>query len=168
MIQNILTDMSLFVDGKGYVGKCPELTLPKITPVVREYRAGGMSGTVEIGMGAIEKMEAEFTLAGVEPDVLALLRVLPGDYAPFNVRGALVDYDGVEKPVLVVMRGQVKAIDMGTWKPGDESSLKISMAVHYYRLEHGGSVIYEIDPVNMVMNIGGVDRLAQTRNNLGL
>ncbi|WP_319557905.1 phage major tail tube protein [Thiomicrorhabdus sp.] len=168
MIQNILTDMSLFVDGKGYAGKCPELTLPKITPKMREYRGGGMSGTVEIPTGSVEKMEAEFTLSGIEPDVLALLRILPGEQAPLTIRGALVDYDGTETPVLVALRGQIKTVDMGTWKPGDESPLKISMAVSYYRLEHGSRVLYEIDPVNMVMTIDGVDRLAQTRANIGL
>jgi len=42
------------------------------------------------------------------------------------------------------------------------------MSVTYYKLEIDGRVMYEIDVVNMVQVINGVDQLAGDRAALGL
>ncbi|HBO9818405.1 TPA: phage tail protein, partial [Pseudomonas aeruginosa] len=43
-----------------------------------------------------------------------------------------------------------------------------AVAVSYYKLEVDGREVYEIDPVNGVRAINGVDQLAGMRNDLGL
>ena len=42
------------------------------------------------------------------------------------------------------------------------------MDVTYYKLEIDGRVMFEIDPINCVRVIDGVDQLADVRNALGL
>ena len=54
------------------------------------------------------------------------------------------------------------------WKAGDKAEVKHAIGVTYYKLEVGGVVIYEIDPVGMRRVINGVDQLAGQRNDLGL
>ena len=66
------------------------------------------------------------------------------------------------------VRGQVKEIDYGTWKPGEKVPLKCSMAVRYYKFEHGDEVLHEIDVDLMVRIVDGVDRLAEQRTALGI
>jgi hypothetical protein len=42
---------------------------------------------------------------------------------------------------------------MGNWKPGEKATLKIMMALRYYKITHGGDVVHEIDIPNMVRTL---------------
>jgi len=53
-------------------------------------------------------------------------------------------------------------------KPGEKASLKISMALAYYKETRDGVVTMEIDVENMIYIVGGVDLLAAARANLGI
>ena len=61
MIPKILKNFNLFIDGRGYVGKCEEVNPPKLSIKSEEYKAGGMDAPIAIDMG-MEKLEASFTL----------------------------------------------------------------------------------------------------------
>lgn len=79
-----------------------------------------------------------------------------------------VSQKGETKPVIVTQRGTMKELDMGDWKPGDKAEFKHAVALTYYKLEVGGEVIYEIEPMAMKRVINGVDQLASQRRDLGL
>ena len=51
MIVDILRNVNLFVDGRGYAGRIDECIPPKLTVKTEDFRAGGMDGTVEIDQG---------------------------------------------------------------------------------------------------------------------
>ncbi|SMG63879.1 Phage major tail tube protein, partial [methanotrophic bacterial endosymbiont of Bathymodiolus sp.] len=59
MLDDILKNMALFVDGRGFAGNVEELTLPKLTLKTEEFRNGGMDAPIEVEMG-MEKLESEF------------------------------------------------------------------------------------------------------------
>jgi len=167
-IENILKNLNLFVDGRGFAGKVTEIELPKLTMKTSEYRAGGMDAPVEVEMG-MEKLETTFTLNGYDPEVLKLFGLAPGNSKSLTLRGTLINQEtGVQQPILINLRGMMREVDMGTWKPGEDATLKISVALTYYKLAHNGVVIYEIDPAGMKRIINGVDQLLQTRIHLGV
>ena len=168
MIKDILVNMNLYFDGNNFVGKVQELTPPKITPKFREYKAGGMGSAIDIPTGEVEKMESSFSLHSVSKTVLRQLKVVPGSTVPFEFRGATVSNDGSKGRVIVTQRGLIKEADHGNWKPGDDTSLKIGMTLTYYRLTLDDEVIHEIDPVNFVCKINGVDQTAELRSALGI
>lgn len=168
MIADILYDMNLFVDGRGYAGRIQEIKLPVIKPKMMGYNAGGMAAEVDVPMGRFEKLEAEATLKSFSRDVLNTMRVLPGEQFAWVARGAMVSDDGTKTPVVVTMRGILSEVDMDTWKPGDEMPLKIGMSLRYYKLQIDGNDIYEIDPVNYKAVINGVDQLETTRQHLAI
>ena len=166
-IQHILSNLSAFVAGKGYLGRVAEFTPPKLTPVVREYKAGGMGAEVSIPMGAVEKLEASFTITGYDPDLFAQFAVVPGRLVPLRFTGAMVDYDGTTRPIEITMRA-VLAFEPDAWKPTEASDLKITAMAHYYKLDIEGRTLVEIDPVNMVAVINGQDQLQAVRAALGV
>lgn len=167
LIPEILANTNLFVDGVSFQGDVPSLTLPKLTLKTEEHRAGGMDMPIEMDVG-MEKMEANFTTTGVRKESLKFFGLADGNAFNGVFRGSFKIQKGETKRVVVTLRGTLKEIDMGDWKAGDKAELKHGLAVTYYKLEVGGEVIYEIDPVGMKRVINGVDQLASQRTDLGL
>jgi hypothetical protein len=165
--RDVIQNFNLFVDGKGYAGQVEEFNPPKLTLKQEEFRAGGMDAATEIDMG-MEKLEADFSLIAYDRDVLARFGVAPGQSIPFVLRKALVSADGTTTPVIHTMRGKIKSLDPGTVKAGEKPSLKAMLALNYYKLEHGGVVVHEIDVENMVRVVNGTDQLSAQRAAIGL
>lgn len=165
--RDVLKNINLFVDGRGYAGQVEEVNPPKLTLQTEDFRAGGMDAPVELTMG-MEKLEADFTLISYDADVLAQFGVAEGFTVPFVMRGALESLDGTIKPVVITLRGKIKELDSGTWKAGEKPSLKVALALSYYKMQHADTVIHEVDVENMVRTINGTDALASTRAALGL
>lgn len=166
-VRDVIKNWNVFIDGKGYAGQAEEVNPPKLTLKVEEFRAGGMNVPKELDMG-MEKMEADFSLISFDRLVLARFGVAVGQTVPFVIRKVLESDDGTTTPVAYTMRARVKGIDPGTLKAGDKASLKVTLAVDYFKLDHGGITVQEIDVDNMVHMVNGVDVLAGQRAALGI
>jgi P2 family phage contractile tail tube protein len=167
MIPQVLSNTNLFVDGVSFAGDVPSLTLPKLTVKTEAYRGGGMAGEIEMDMG-LEKMEAGFTTNGVRRESLKWFGLSDRTACNATFRGAFKGLKGAVSAVVVTLRGGIKEVDPGDWKAGEKAESKHSMSLVYYKLEIDGRVIYEIDMVNNVRVIDGVDQLAAERAALGL
>ena len=169
MIPRKLKNFSVFVDGRGYAGKVDEITLPKLTKKMEEHRGGGMNAPVEIDMG-MEKLEAELTFSEYNEDLFKLWGLVDNAGVNIRAKGALEADDENKQvtPIEVVFRGRWREFDKGGWKAGDNTSLKVSVAVSYYKYSSDGAELIEIDVPNMIERIGGVDRLQKQRDALGV
>ena len=167
MIPRVLKNFSLFVDGRGYAGVVEQLTLPVLTTKMEEFRGGGMDIPVEIDMGQ-EKLEASFQLFEYDPNVIRLWGLADGAATQVTARGAL-RRDGEDAvPVVVNMRGVVKELDSGDWASGEKTALKFMMGLRYFKIAIGGQELVEIDTVNMIRKVGGVDQLQSIRAAIGV
>ena len=68
----------------------------------------------------------------------------------------------------MTLRALLREVDPGDWKAGDKAEIKYAVSPTYYKLEVDGSVIYEIDIINSIRVIDGVDQLAKMREQLGI
>jgi P2 family phage contractile tail tube protein len=162
-IPRILKNFSLFVDGRGLAGLIETLTLPTIALKMEEFRGGGMDAPVEHDMG-MEKLEGTFQLQEYSPDIMALLGQAN---VQLTARGA-IRRDGEDAVAVVVnMTGMVKQVEPGDWKAGESSMPTFSFTLRYYKLTVDGREIMEIDKVNMVRRVNGVDQLADIRTAIG-
>jgi hypothetical protein len=165
-IPRILKNFSLFVDGRGLAGTIDTLTLPTLTVAMEEVRAGGMDAPVEHDMG-MEKLEASFSLYEYNPDMVALYGLAAAD-KQLTARGAM-RRDGEDAVAVVVnMTGGVKQLEPGDWKAGDMTSPTFTVGLRYFKLTIGGRELVEIDKINMVRRIDGVDQLATIRSAIGV
>ncbi|PZQ21161.1 MAG: phage major tail tube protein [Sphingopyxis macrogoltabida] len=164
---DVRKSFNLFFNGKGHAGKVEDFTPPKLALVTEDFRGGGMDAAVELTMG-LEKLECSFTLKSYDKAILSAFGLVEGAQVPLTAREALESYDGTVTPVVHGMRGKIKEIDQGTAKPGEAPPLKVSMALDYYKLQHGGTTVHEIDVPNMVRVVNGVDAMAPIRKALGL
>ncbi|HKY46154.1 MAG TPA: phage major tail tube protein [Pyrinomonadaceae bacterium] len=165
--RDVRKNLNMFVDGRGYAGQVEEFNAPKLTLKTEDFRGGGMHGEIELTMGH-EKLECDFTLVAYDADILANFGVVEGRQIQFTAREALESHDGTTTAVAHSMRGKIKEIDSGASKPGEKGSMKVSVALTYYRLTHGVRVVNEIDVENMIVIQNGVDTLAAIRNALGI
>lgn len=159
--------LNLFNDGNSYLGVVSSLTLPKLTRKLENYRGGGMSGAAAIDFGLDDDaLTLEWTLGGI--DELVLQQWGSGD-VPLRFAGAFQrDDTGEVSAVEVVMRGRHKEFDFGEYKQGEETETKISTQCTYFKLTIDGKALIEVDTLNMVEIVNGVDRLAAQRTAIGL
>lgn len=158
---------NIFNDGHSYLGQGTELTLPKLSRKMEEYRGGGMSGPVDIDLG-MEKLELEHTYGGFMRQIFEQFGLSKVDGVQLRFAGAYQrdDSDAVDA-VEVVVRGRHKEIDPGSAKAGDDTEFKVSSSLSYYKLSLNGVVLVEIDLVNLIENVKGEDRLAAQRKAIG-
>ncbi|HFF1652816.1 TPA: phage major tail tube protein [Providencia rettgeri] len=165
-----LKNMNLFNDGQSYLGRVEEMTLPKITRKFEEYRGGGMNGAVKVDMGLeADALSSEITFGGLEAQLYKQWGVTQIDGVMLRFNGAYQREDTAEvTAVEVVLRGRFSEIDSGNGKAGENTQVKAPFNATYYKLIWDGETLIEIDLLNMIENVDGVDRLAEQRAALGL
>jgi P2 family phage contractile tail tube protein len=163
-----LKNMNLFNDGQSYLGVVTEVTLPKLSRKMEEYRAGGMNGPVQVDLGH-EALEMEWTVSGLDPTVLTQYAHPQHNGVALRFAGAYQrDDTAAMEAVEIVIRGRHQTLDFGTAKPGELTECKVTTALSYYKLTLAGKEIIEIDVMNTIEKVNGIDRLAEMRQAIGL
>jgi len=162
-----LKHLNLFGNGESFLGQVVEVKLPTLTRAMEDYRGGGMSGPVKIDNGQ-EAIELESKFGGLMRSILRQYGVTRHDGVQLRFAGSYQrDDTGAVDAVEIVVRGRHSEIDAGTAKSGDDTEFTVKTACSYYKLSINGVTEIEIDLVNMVEIVGGVDRLAEHRRAIG-
>lgn len=163
-----LKNMNLFNDGVSLMGQVTEVTLPKLTRKMEEYRAGGMNASMETDHG-MEKLELQWKCGGLMEQVLKQFGVTNHAGVMLRFAGAYQrDDSGAVDAVQIVVRGRHKEIDPGNAKPGDNTEFSVTSTLTYYKLTINNVDVIEIDVLNMIEKVNGVDMLAEQRRAIGL
>lgn len=163
-----LKNMNIFNDANNYLGKAAEVTLPKLTIKMEGWRGAGMIGEVKTDMG-LDALDLEWKVGGL--DLISLRQFGIADVAGVLLRfmGAYQADDGsANHAVEIVMRGRHEELDWGSQKPGDDTEHGIKTPLVYYKLIVDGRTEIEIDLLNSIFIVDGVDRYASIRDALGL
>lgn len=166
-LPQVLKNFNLFIDGVSYAGKADEVVPPKLTLKTEEHRGAGMHAPANLEMG-MEALEMEMTLADRAVEVLKLAGKFGIDSANILLRSAWQDDGGDTGTCLIEVRGRINGFDAGTWKPGDKSQNKFTVQPVYYRLNHDGKDIHEIDVINGIFIVDGVDQTKAIRDALDM
>ncbi|WP_294266419.1 phage major tail tube protein [uncultured Sphingomonas sp.] len=162
-----LKQMALYNEGV-WLAETVSITVPKLTRKLEEVRTGGMNRPIKVDMGG-EALEMEATYGGPVRAVLEQAGQLNLAGIQQRFVGSFQNDDtGAIDQVEIVVRGRHEEIDMGDWKPGDDSEFKVKSALSYYKLLWNGVRVIESDPLGMVEFMGGVDMMAGHRRALGL
>ena len=144
-----LKHLNLFNDGNNWQGIVESLTLPKFTRKYEKYRGGGMPGAVDVDLGLDDgALDTEFSIGGTE---LLLFKQM-----------GKATVDGIQ----LRFTGSIQR-DSGEWKTGESNTTKVTSTNSYAKLTINGEVLYEVDLINMVEIVDGVDLMEAHRNALG-
>jgi len=156
-----LININSYIDGEGFLGEVSEFEEPKLVIATEDYRGGGMLGPVKLDMG-LEAMEASVTMAGHTASLVRKFGTTSVDGVQLRLVGAYRADDGTAAQAVEVYLGaRFTEIDPGKAKPGDETEHKYTVPVAYYRRVVDGRVEIEIDMINGVFMVDGIDRYAE-------
>lgn len=162
-----LKNLNLFNNGVTYIGQIGEVTLPKLTRKMEEWRGGGMNAPIKIDQG-MEGLELESVCGGLMRDVFGQFGIARHDGVMLRFAGAYQrDDTGQVDAVEVVVRGRHEEIDAGKGKAGDDTEFKFKTVASYYKLVINGETVIEIDIPNFVEVVDGIDRLLEQRAAIG-
>ena len=165
-----LTNGVLFIDGNNAYGKVEEVNNPEITAKVVEHKVLGGVGTVKLPSG-YDAMEASFKLNGPLDEVAAMSADIKTSHE-IIFRGSVEGYNGQdivsERPYVCIWRGTFAKSPGGAQKQHENVELMYPMNITYYKLMIDGVSLAEIDFVNNILKVNGVDKLAKYKANVGL
>lgn len=166
---NKVSNANVYINGNNLLGTVKEITLPEGAAKMVEHSVLGMQGTIELPSG-FEKLEAKIMWGAFYEDVLKLT----GDIHQFlkmQIRSNLQQFGATglqaEKALVITLIGSSKNLPLGNFKQNENSELETNFNVTYFKLAIGGKDVYEIDPVNNIYKVDGVDKLATYRANIG-
>lgn len=159
-----IRNFNAFVDGVSYAGRVLEGKIPEIKIQTANHRGGGMDGSVAVDMGT-EAMQAELTLAEWPPELIKMV----GTRQRIVLRpGAMGEDDFSADSFVATIGGRWTVVNFSDLKPGSDTPLKLTLEVDYYRMQHNGEELFEIDIQAGKRVIGGVDQLAGIRSAMGM
>jgi P2 family phage contractile tail tube protein len=162
-----LKDMMIFNAGGAYRGQAMSFVPPKLARKLEEFRSGGMDRAVKLDMGG-EALECEIETAGPMRDILGQYGGLISSVMLRLVGTFENDETGGIDTVEFTVRGRHEEIDLGTYKVGEKSENKSKLALTYLKVDWNGATVIEVDVINMIEIVDGVDRLAERRAALGI
>lgn len=165
-----LKHMNIFNDGNSHQGEAKTVTLPTLTRKMEAFRAAGMDGPamVDLGLGD-DGIKLSYTLGGWSLLTLRQYGAVRADGVMLRFMGSVQrDDTGEDSAVEVVVRGRHEELNFGESSPGEDTEHEITTTCTYYRLVVDGEDIIEIDILNFVFIVDGVDLLAAHRRNIGL
>ena len=156
-------------DGNGnrLIGISDDMSMAEIKSKVVTVSGAGIPGSYNVPvLGFFEPITQEIPFRVVYVDIARL--IYPMKVQTINIRGAIQVTDkstGVSDlaSFRYMVKGRSSIITPGSLKLGDVMGTKISVEATYALIEVGGEVLIEIDKLNSIFRVDGVDLLEKAR-----
>lgn len=166
---NSLYNLSVYVDGIGFVGRAEEVDVPHPKAVMADYKGLGMAGVVEFPMG-FDKLEARIKWKTFDFETMNMI-VNPFQAHFFQFRGSIdqITSQGraAQLPVVYLLTGFFKDGGKGAFKHQAPVEYESMVAATHVELSIAGVPVYLYDAIANQFIVNGIDQLAQFRANLG-
>lgn len=164
-----LTDFAVWRNGTQFMGTS-DVTLPNLTPMSETFGGAGILGEIDSpAIGQYGSLVVSFTWRALEA---AAFDVLAPDTQSLDFRGVIQATDRVSStqrqvPMRVSIRGTSKGLDLGRMAQNATMDSSNEVEVHYIKVMIDGKTVFELDKINYIFKINGIDYLAQARQMLG-
>ena len=165
-----LIDYAVYLGGNRLIG-VGEVTLPSITAQTADVQGAGISGKVEMPViGHFDAMTLKINFRTIETDAARLMA--PGAH-DLTLRAAQQVYEGAlgsmkVEPLTIQARCVTKANELGKLMGGESPDGSVELEVLRLRVVKGGIELLEIDKLNNIFRVMGVDYSATVRAALGI
>jgi hypothetical protein len=146
------------------------VSLPEIQFSKSEYKALGLIGSLKFFNG-VDALEATIKWNYPDNDVQVAcanprkaIELMVRSNKTVYTNGDVTD----EQPVVVYLRGTSNNHGLGAFKAKEDTDLSTKFDISYIKEEVNGRAIVELDIINNIFRIDGVDQLAAYKQNLGI
>ena len=154
-----INDFNTYLDGNKMIGVAASVTLPEVKMKTSTVSGAGINGEIDSPtIGQFESMEQEIDFNVLYSSAMDMLS--PLSVVNLTLRAAQQVYDKTGgyafKGLRVVEMGRVKTFNPGKVEKGEGMEAKVT----YLLVENDGSPLLEVDKLNGVYKVNGVDMLA--------
>ena len=161
-IDQSVINFAVYEDSVEYLGMS-KVTLPDVTFLTQSISGAGVGGNVEaVILGHLEAMTLGLEFRTTTPQSVQLSELRVANQYEDPVAGTVEARK--EKHIFVVVPKSTKG---GTIAPATPTSGSGEYAVRYWATYINGKKVRELDPLNFICYINGVDYLAGVRAALG-
>jgi len=169
IIPEVINNFNVY-DGDGdiLVGVTAEMSMAELASKVATVTGAGVAGSYDVPvLGHFDSITQEIPFRLLYKPVFEFAN--PMKVVGLNVRGAiqvtdkstgLSDFAGFR----YVVRGRNKSMTPGNLKPGETMEAKISIECTYVLYEIDGVKLIELDKLNNIYRINGVDLMQKVRS----
>ncbi|WP_086243953.1 phage major tail tube protein [Campylobacter devanensis] len=165
-IPQVVQDVNVFIDGRGYLGVTKKLKIPTIEFEMLESKS---ALSTNYNMGVLKATEMEFTISKCDLNQFKAMGLnVWGTGLPFLFK-ASVHQSGAakDKALALAVTGDIISWEMSDIESAKEVEITIKLCAHFLSLTINGVPMMLKDSKNMICILGGVDYMAQVRANLG-
>lgn len=165
-----LKHLNFFNEGQSYIGESESFTRPSLARKLEAWRGGGMAGAAKVDHGLDDDaLQVTWVVGGYTDQVIKQMGIANVGGVMLRFVGSLQrDDTGAVDAIEIVVRGRHSEIDTGDYKTGEDSNKTITTECVYYKESLNGEVLIEIDILNGIENVGGVDRMEEHRRAIGM
>lgn len=164
---SVINDFNVYNAGTKLIGITGEVTLPDFESKTTTINGAGILGDIEeTVMGQFNSMKQEIPFRTLSDDIFSIMN--PMDAVDLTLRGAIQTMDtatGVAdyKGMRVVVRGKMATFKPGTVKAAEQMNCSVTLELTYIMIEVDGQKKVELDKLNSVYVVNGVDLLEKVR-----
>ena len=154
---------NVYNTGNRLLGMGDELPLPKFEASSETVNGAGVQGEFDDPtVGYFNNMELEIPFRVFDPEAVDMLDM--NKAVQLELRGAQqatnTESDVEYRQIRVVVRGRMTGFDPGKTKAGAAMECTVTLSVTYILIELDGKPMVELDKLNEVYKVRGVDVLA--------
>lgn len=162
-------NFKVYEDGNEHLGLA-SVVLPDLTYLTQSISGAGIAGNIEVPI--IGHMDTMSTTINFRTTTKAAAKLAAPKRHQIELRAAQQEEDPVSGTIKVVPVKHVmvvlpKSNKGGTVQPASPTDGSGEYSVRYLKTVINGEVVTEIDPINFICVIDGVDYLADVRTALG-
>lgn len=162
-----INEYNVYLDGTKMIGIAAATTLPEINMKSSTVSGVGVNGEIDSPtLGQFESLEQEIQFNTLYSTATEMLNPLTSVNLTFRAAQQVYDKDGgyIFKSLRIVEKGRVKKVKLGKIEKAEGMEAAITLELTYILVEVDGTVVMEIDKLNQVYNVNGVDMLADVRD----
>lgn len=167
IIPEVISNFEVYSDSDTLVGVTADMSIAELTSKVATITGAGIGGSYDVPvMGHYDSIVQEIPFRILYRPIFEFAN--PMKAVALNIRGAIQVSDKSTGAIDVVglryvIRGRNKSISPGNLKPGEAMNGKIAVEATYILYEIGGQKLMEIDKLNNICRINGVDLMEKVR-----
>lgn len=162
-----INDYNVYLDGNKMIGVADSATLPEIKMKSSTVSGVGINGELDSpAIGLFESFTQEIQFNILYSSATDMLNPLTTVNLTFRIAQQVYDKTGgyAFKGLRIVEMMRIKEFKPGKVKKGEGMEATVTGELTYIMIENDGQQVVEIDKLNGVYRVNGVDMLEQIRS----